>query len=108
MNSAKADLCNFLISARQRAGLSQLDVSKALGYKSPQFISNNERGISLPATDTLADLAKILKVDVVALIRRIHDVKKEELENEMAGLLAAPDAKPRKKVSKAPKGRKVK
>ena len=108
MSSASKELCNFLISARQRAGLSQLDVSKALGYKSPQFISNNERGISLPASDTLADLAKTLKVDAVAIIRRMHDVKKEALEIEMGELLAKVDAKPRKKVSKAPKGRKVK
>ncbi len=45
------------------AGLSQLDVSKKLGYSSPQFISNIERGLALPPTKILKPLAKICKVN---------------------------------------------
>ncbi len=38
----------FLRSARVSAGLTQLDVTNALGYTTAQFCSNWERGISIP------------------------------------------------------------
>lgn len=38
------ELKNFLKDARKRAGLSQGELAKILGYTTPQFVSNWERG----------------------------------------------------------------
>ena len=42
------ELAKGLKQKRVAAGLSQRDVSDELGYSTPQFISNWERGISCP------------------------------------------------------------
>jgi transcriptional regulator with XRE-family HTH domain len=41
-------LASFLKERRIAAGLSQIDVSRKLGYTSAQFVSNWERGIAKP------------------------------------------------------------
>ena len=52
----------FIRGAREVSGLSQAQVASQLGLKSPQFISNIERGIApLPRTQVAA-LSKILKI----------------------------------------------
>lgn len=37
----------YLQKKRLKAGMSQVEVGKLLGYSSPQFISNSERGLCL-------------------------------------------------------------
>lgn len=44
---------------RENARLTQSDVARALNYSTAQFISNWERGISLPPIVTLPALAEI-------------------------------------------------
>ena len=44
-------------------GFSQGKLAKALGYTSPQIVSNWERGLCAPPMDKLHDLVKMLKVD---------------------------------------------
>lgn len=56
MDSRKINLLSvFLKEKRTCAGLSQWDVAKKLGYSSPQFVSNWERGLSDPPIMTLAE-----------------------------------------------------
>jgi transcriptional regulator with XRE-family HTH domain len=55
-------LSGFLKGARTHSGLSQREVSLRLGYTSPQFISNWERGISSPPCRTLRKLGDLYKV----------------------------------------------
>lgn len=47
---------------RKQGELTQNFVSKQLGYCSAQFISNFERGISVPPTSKLAKLLKLLRL----------------------------------------------
>jgi transcriptional regulator with XRE-family HTH domain len=47
-------LGTYLKDVREDANLTQADVSHKLGYTSPQFISNIERGISVVPLKTLA------------------------------------------------------
>lgn len=47
---------------RLAKGLNQGELSKAIGYTNPQFISNWERGISGIPPKTFKKLAKALKV----------------------------------------------
>ena len=59
----KEKLGQFLKGARQDARLTQGQVSKKLGYSSPQFISNIERGVSVAPLKTLASLIKLYKCE---------------------------------------------
>lgn len=57
-----SQLGDFLKEKRQNAGLSQGDVSKKLGYGTPQFISNWERGISSPPINALKKIASLYNI----------------------------------------------
>lgn len=48
--------------ARAKSGLSQWAVAKALGLKSPQFVSNLERSISLCPPETAKHLHSLLGI----------------------------------------------
>lgn len=52
-------LAVFLKDKRTHAGFTQNQVAKKLGYSSPQFISNWERGLSNPPIATLKVLAEL-------------------------------------------------
>lgn len=54
---------NILKQARQKAGLTQQQAAKALGYKTPQFISNWERDISTPPVESIKTIAKLYKIE---------------------------------------------
>ncbi len=54
----------YLKQKRQMAGLSQAFVANKLGYSSPQFVSNWERGVSEPPIETLKKLSAIYEIDV--------------------------------------------
>ena len=62
-----------LKKAREKAGLRQCDVSKALGYLNGQFVSNWERGVSLPPDRALPKIAKLYKLSPSFLIGMIVD-----------------------------------
>lgn len=68
---------NYLKRARVAAGLSQRDVSNKMGYSTPQFISNWERGVSLPPMKSFKKLASILKIkeEDIAEFCFQHDLK---------------------------------
>lgn len=80
--STENALTKYLKSKRESAGLSQRDVSNELGYDTPQFISNWERGVSHPPIESLKKLAVIYKVDAqeifeVQLATTLQEVKKD-------------------------------
>lgn len=50
----------FLKSRRIERGLTQAELAKALGYSSPQFVSNWERGLCLPPLNIAPILVEIL------------------------------------------------
>ena len=57
-----AELSNYLKKSRENLGLSQTFVSSKLGYSSPQFVSNWERGLSHPPVKSLKKIAKLYKL----------------------------------------------
>lgn len=57
----KITLADFLKQKRIAAGLSQADVADKLGYSTPQFISNWERGVSRPPISVLKKLGELFK-----------------------------------------------
>jgi transcriptional regulator with XRE-family HTH domain len=55
-------LAAYLRKKRRQAGLTQSDVAKKLGYSSPQFVSNWERGLSDPPVETLRKISDIYNI----------------------------------------------
>lgn len=54
---------------RQKQSMSQSRLAKVLGYSSGQFVSNWERGLSLPPVDRLAKISLLFNVDKEVLIQ---------------------------------------
>lgn len=67
-------LATMLRNYRKKSGLSQIDVSKILGYSTSQFISNWERGVASVPPKIGRKVAKVLNIPV--------DQMKEKLREE--------------------------
>lgn len=79
---SKNDFSVFLKNKRIAAGHSQKDVADKLGYSTPQFISNWERGISQPPVNSLKRLADLYNTSAdelfeVALATTIQEVSQD-------------------------------
>ncbi len=73
----------FLAKARVESGLSQLQLARELGYTSPQYVSNWERGICGPPLDKLYLLSKTLHISPQTLMGMILEETEEYLRNEL-------------------------
>lgn len=74
----KRDFCEFgsyLLKMREKANLTQREVSLALGYSSAQFISNFERGIAMPPPKKLKILMRLYKMPKREVIQFVIDAK---------------------------------
>ena len=80
----------FLREKRLAKGLSQASVSSQLGYSSPQFISNWERGVSAPPLKALGVLVRLYGLTRDELI----DVIVQETVETLKGPLEPPQAEP--------------
>lgn len=75
-------LADFLQKKRIAAGFSQFDVSTKLGYSTPQFVSNWERGVSHPPINALKRIAQLYNVSAeeifeVVLAQKIQEVTRD-------------------------------
>lgn len=61
---AASNFSKYVKQKREDAGLSQKQVAEQLGYSTPQFISNWERGISMPPIKSVKKLADIYQTSV--------------------------------------------
>lgn len=86
MRIALNSLSQFLKEKREECGLSQLEVARQLGYSSPQFVSNWERGIVAPPIDTIAILIDLYKIQPNHVIQKIV----EDTKQYLAGHLSTP------------------
>lgn len=75
-------LAGFLKEKRVAVGLTQSEVAKKLGYSSPQFVSNWERGLANPPVFVLRDLTKMYKVTADTMFDLLVDDVKSELHRE--------------------------
>lgn len=73
----------YLRQKRLESGLSQLDVARELGYSSPQFVSNWERGLVSPPLETISVLIDLYKISADEVIDRILDETREHLESSL-------------------------
>lgn len=65
---AQKRIGSFLKHHRVKVGLTQSDVAEKLGYTSPQFISNIERGLCSAPVKHLKDLATMYSLNTEELI----------------------------------------
>lgn len=84
MKNKQASLGQYLRDKRVAAGLTQAEIAEFLGYTSPQYISNIERGVCPASFDVLAKLRTKLKLDVERVLQ-IHIAQlKVRLMKELA------------------------
>lgn len=86
-------LSGFLKSKRIAAGLSQRDVADNLGYSTPQFISNWERGISCPPINALKKLGEMYKVSADDLFETVLNQEINELVKDLKRKYASSKAR---------------
>jgi len=79
----KAPLADWLREARERAQLSQSQVAKELGYSSPQFVSNWERGLSSPPIPKFKKLCKLYSLSLDEAYDRLLQATLEEVERKL-------------------------
>lgn len=84
MTSNSNKLADYLKEKRIAAGLTQKAVSDALGYSTPQFISNWERGLASPPLTALAQLVELYGLNSSELIELIMREQEGELRRVLA------------------------
>lgn len=77
-------LGHYLKGVREQANYTQADVSSKLGYTSPQFISNIERGISVVPLKTLSRMVNLYKVNPESVVKIILDSQRKLLKDKLA------------------------
>ena len=75
----------YLRDQRVFAGLTQSDVASKLGYSSPQFISNFERGLCSPPLKQLRQLVKLYRMDGRKLVNLILEEQESVLKDALLG-----------------------
>ena len=73
------ELGQFLKNARLKAGLSQFDVAQRLKLKTSQFVSNWERGLCPPSSDSLPIIAKVFQLSEREFLAYLHRLREEAL-----------------------------
>lgn len=75
-NELHQNLGVYLKQKRQETRITQKEVAKKLGYTSPQFVSNFERGLCAPPLKNLKSLVKLYRIQPEEIIDLI--VKEQE------------------------------
>ncbi|MCH2535638.1 MAG: helix-turn-helix domain-containing protein [Bdellovibrionales bacterium] len=78
-------LGNYLKNKRNETGLTQSEVATKLGYSSPQFISNFERGLCSPPLKNLKTLVKLYKIPVEEIMTLILEEQESILRKALSG-----------------------
>lgn len=73
----------YLQKKRVKAGLSQGDVAKALGYSSPQFISNFERGLCAPPLPKLKSIINMYDLSPEAVMNLMLKEQEKHLRKAL-------------------------
>ncbi len=78
----KSALAARLRDARRQAKLSQEELAEKVG-RSVEGISNIERGINVPALDTLIDICRALSISAAVLIEELQSPAKSEERQDL-------------------------
>jgi transcriptional regulator with XRE-family HTH domain len=77
----RRQLIGFKLRERRiEVGLTQWDLARELRYSTAQFVSNWERGLSLPPVTALPPLAHLLKIQPKQMIDIFHAYERAIME----------------------------
>lgn len=79
----KSKLSDYLKEKRQASNLTQAEVAHKMGYSSPQFVSNWERGVSNPPIETLKELARLYSASIDEIYEILLKSSIEEVERNL-------------------------
>ena len=82
MAVSKQKLAVFLRDSRVKAGMSQIEVAKELGYSTSQFISNWERELAAPPVKVLKKISKMYSVSGERLLDMLVSQNEENLRKQ--------------------------
>ena len=82
MNLPRQTLGQWLLNERCVSGHTQKELASICGFKTPQFVSNWERGISYPSFESIKPLAKAFRMKKEKLVEMIFECKMNELYAE--------------------------
>jgi transcriptional regulator with XRE-family HTH domain len=68
-NPKQSRMATLLRQSRKEKNLTQSEVSRSLGYKNAQFISNWERGLAEPPVHAWKTLKRLYEIDNQTLYR---------------------------------------
>lgn len=72
-------VAEFFKKARENANMTQKEISDKLGYSTPQFISNVERGICLFPMAKVKEFVKVTKCSAKDLKKTYVDAYNKEI-----------------------------
>jgi len=75
----------FLRQKRELKGLTQAQVATQLGYGSPQFISNIERGVSRVPVKSLRSFINLYQLQVDEVINLLLEERRDHLRKILGG-----------------------
>ncbi len=78
-------LGNYLRDKRVAAGFTQSEIAGKLGYSTPQFISNFERGLCSPPLKNLKALVKLYRIPVDEIMVLIMKEQESVLRKALVG-----------------------
>ena len=76
-------MAEYLKTKRVSSGYTQGDVASKLGYTSAQFVSNWERGLSLPPILTLKKICALYKINQDDMFQHLVDHSVKELKFDL-------------------------
>lgn len=74
------DFGTWLRERRKLAGITQWEAAREFGYSTPQFISNYERGLCMPATTSLPKICQIYNITKEEMLDKLLEVQKKGIE----------------------------
>lgn len=83
MKAQAEGLSIFFKEAREKAGLTQKEVAQTLGYSSPQFISNWERGVCGVPMSALRELIRLYSLKTSEVIDLILESEEKTLKRNL-------------------------
>lgn len=97
----KAPISDLLKKARENSGLSQAEVARELGYSSPQFVSNWERGLSSPPVPKLKKLCKMYQLSIDQAYEAMLNATLQEVERKLHSQFYGSGSRSRRKSANA-------
>lgn len=71
---------SYFRKKRVESGMTQIELSKRLGYSTSQFVSNWERGVCMPPLSNMASLCDLLSIPKREIVDLLTDEYRRNLE----------------------------